>query len=236
MIEEARFVPYHCEDVHRGGVLVLAPHADDEVIGCGGAIIRHRAAGNDVRIVVVTDDAIDANARRAECVRATAELGCDAPVFLGFPDRGLRHCRKELAGKVREQITTDTRAVYIPSPWEAHPDHFDVCISALAAIQRSNRELQIHCYEVSLPLAANVLLDVTHQLPAMEKALAHYGSQLAQRDYLRHLRALCAFRAYTLPSTVDFAEAYYTVSSTQAISVEVLFGHTRREEADYILE
>ncbi|MFZ2422771.1 MAG: PIG-L family deacetylase, partial [Anaerolineae bacterium] len=36
-------------------VLVIAPHPDDEACGCGGALLRHRAAGDAVTIVVVTD-------------------------------------------------------------------------------------------------------------------------------------------------------------------------------------
>ncbi len=36
-------------------VLVLAPHADDEVFGCGGAIMRHADRGVPVRVVVAAD-------------------------------------------------------------------------------------------------------------------------------------------------------------------------------------
>src|SRR5215203_6825970 len=36
-------------------VLVLAPHPDDETLGCGGIIPLHLQAGDDVRIAIVTD-------------------------------------------------------------------------------------------------------------------------------------------------------------------------------------
>ena len=32
-------------------ILVLAPHMDDEVIGCGGSILKHIYAGNDVSVL-----------------------------------------------------------------------------------------------------------------------------------------------------------------------------------------
>ncbi|MCH5376455.1 MAG: PIG-L family deacetylase, partial [Planctomycetes bacterium] len=38
-------------------MLVLAPHPDDEVIGCGGAILRHVDQGDAVTVVLVTDGA-----------------------------------------------------------------------------------------------------------------------------------------------------------------------------------
>src|SRR5690348_6988030 len=38
-----------------GKVVVLAPHMDDEIIGCGGTIARHAAAGASVTVVYLTD-------------------------------------------------------------------------------------------------------------------------------------------------------------------------------------
>src|SRR5690349_3450589 len=42
---------------HPGGgrVLVLAPHMDDEVIGCGGTVYKHVQHGADVTVVFITD-------------------------------------------------------------------------------------------------------------------------------------------------------------------------------------
>ena len=40
-----------------GTALVVAPHPDDEVAGCGGMLIAHREAGQDVHVVVLTDGA-----------------------------------------------------------------------------------------------------------------------------------------------------------------------------------
>src|SRR3954452_15113024 len=36
-------------------VLVLAPHPDDETLGCGGTIFRHRRAGDALTVLIVTD-------------------------------------------------------------------------------------------------------------------------------------------------------------------------------------
>ncbi len=36
-------------------VIVIAPHPDDETLGCGGAILRHIADGDMVHWLIVTD-------------------------------------------------------------------------------------------------------------------------------------------------------------------------------------
>ena len=38
-------------------VLVIAPHPDDEVFGCGGMLAHHAAQGATVRVLVLTDGA-----------------------------------------------------------------------------------------------------------------------------------------------------------------------------------
>src|SRR5436309_3449421 len=80
---------------HRS-TLVIAPHPDDETLGCGATIARKTAAGTSVHVVVVadgsrghaTDDLADhsglAARREAECRAALARLGvgADDVVFL----------------------------------------------------------------------------------------------------------------------------------------------------------
>jgi LmbE family N-acetylglucosaminyl deacetylase len=80
--------------------VVIAPHADDESLGCAGLILMRRAAGLPVNIVYVTDGAAShpghprlvpaelARIRRAEAIEAMRRLQVDAPAlqFLDAPD------------------------------------------------------------------------------------------------------------------------------------------------------
>ncbi|SDS64097.1 PIG-L family deacetylase [Opitutus sp. GAS368] len=77
-----------------GVALVLAPHADDETLGCGGLLALKQARGDAVRVVFVTDSAgspavpgLSAR-RRDEALAALATLGLahDCAHFLGAPD------------------------------------------------------------------------------------------------------------------------------------------------------
>ena len=63
---ESDFVPYSaCTVLPAQAALVLAPHPDDEVFGCGAAIASHVRAGVPVQVLVLTDGALygDASTR-----------------------------------------------------------------------------------------------------------------------------------------------------------------------------
>ena len=89
---ESDLIPYHaCIALPARAALVLAPHPDDEVFGCGGAIASHVALGQPVCVVVLTDGALygDALLRQHESCAAAAVLGYGLPEFWAYPDRGL---------------------------------------------------------------------------------------------------------------------------------------------------
>lgn len=84
----------------RGATLVLAPHPDDEVFGCGGAIMRHVRQGDEVKVIVITDGGLPLSEahqrmdyvaiRQQESKEAQAILGYQHLEFLTFPDGQLQ--------------------------------------------------------------------------------------------------------------------------------------------------
>src|SRR5262245_34849548 len=79
-------------------VLVLAPHPDDEAIGCGGTIHLHRERGERVRVVFLTSGERGIAGVASETVRTMREaeanaaadiLGVQGVDFLRLPDLAL---------------------------------------------------------------------------------------------------------------------------------------------------
>jgi len=117
--------------------LVLAPHPDDETLGCGATIMRKLAAGTPVQIVIATDgrywppktklsaDAL-AEMREEEAHRAGAILGlpCEHIAFLRFEDGRLAdHPRLLLDRLVDIFDNMAPEEIFAPSIIDTHPDH-----------------------------------------------------------------------------------------------------------------
>ena len=199
--------------------LVLAPHPDDEVFGCAGAIMRHVAAGEQVKVHILTDGAYRAandlresvaGTRQKESATAALILGYGAPHFWGFPDRGLHYC-ESLILQIQSVIdSSDADLVYAPSIFEIHPDHRAVALAALEAIRRLGRNVSLAMYEVGVPMVhPNALLDISDLAAKKAQAMACFASQLEEQAYDQQIIALNRFRTYTLGLHVTSAEAYF---------------------------
>lgn len=215
---ESDLIPYSASlCLPARAVLVLAPHPDDEVFGCGGAIARHVRSGQPVCVVVLTDGALyaDAEVRRQESLAAAQVLGYGVPEFWSFPDGGLRYC-EELVLRLTDKIAQcGADLVYAPSPLEYHPDHRQTQMLAVEAVRRSAPNVRLAFYEVGAPLRPNVLLDITTLLETKEAAMRCFVSQLRQQSYADHIQALNRFRTYTLPKEVMAAEAFWLLSARE---------------------
>ena len=104
--------------------VVLAPHADDETIGCGATIARKASAGTPVLVVVAGDGGSEL--RRAECRAACTRLGVEEQGlrFLGLPDGALESRRGELLAGMRGAVmAVNPRELFVPAAIDQHADH-----------------------------------------------------------------------------------------------------------------
>ncbi len=204
-------------------VLVLAPHADDEAIGCGGTLHRHACAGHEVTPVVVTDGAAGhaftdlrgaelVARRREEARQGAAAMGLRPPVFLDFPDGSLRADRtlvNRLAGLLQE---LQPQVVYVPSVFDSHPDHRQVFAAARRAMARYRADCEVWLYEVWSPLPANRVVVIDPEAKAA--AIRCYRSQLDESEfYVRAMEGLGRYRAISaLLGPGRVAEAFWVGS------------------------
>lgn len=222
---ENTLIPYQAVRTIPGNcALVFAPHPDDEVFGCGGAIMRHVEQGTPVHVIVVSDGAYGASEetkaeyilqRQQESVAAAEILGYGAPVFWQHQDRQVCYGEKliqEILTVIRE---TGADLVYVPSVFEMHPDHRALSMAAIEAVRRIGDTVNIALYEVGIPLPPNQLLDISDLVARKAAAMSCFISQNTKQRYDQHIASLNHYRTYTLPTDVTAAEAYILLSAQE---------------------
>jgi LmbE family N-acetylglucosaminyl deacetylase len=146
----------------RSNVVVLAPHIDDETIGCGGTLRQHVMRADDVTVIFVTDGSLssgvaDLAARReAEAEEAVRQiLGVNQLIFWRYPDRGLSaspDARLRLETVLKE---LEPDILYVPSAWDQHPDH--IATAQLLDTSAGYVHRSIRVYEVFCPLTPKLV-------------------------------------------------------------------------------
>jgi LmbE family N-acetylglucosaminyl deacetylase len=214
-------------------VLVIAPHPDDEAIGCGGAICLHRRRGDSVEVVFLTSGELglkhlpreEAWRVREKEARAAADvLGLGELTFLRLPDwfvgEHVALAAEALRPVLRRVAPT---LIYVPHVGEWHPDHQ----AALPVLRRALCDTQgapaLRTYEVWTPLAEyDDIEDVTPVIRQKLRAVRCYTSQTEQFRYDRGVRGLNQYRG-ALAGRCRYAEVF---GSAQAAESEAATGRT----------
>ena len=197
--------------------LVVAPHPDDEVFGCGGTLSLLQRGGSAVTILIVTDGALGGDHAdgklieiRAEESRAAARmLGLNMPVFWGLPDRGVNYGEVLIARLIEIILETEADLVFLPSPTDWHPDHQAIAFAGAEAIRRLGGKRQAAFYEVSDPLPSpNLIHDISSADEKKRQAMRCFHSQLQEQPYDTRISGINNFRALHLGAQVKSAEAF----------------------------
>lgn len=225
---ERDLIPFEISEISGDRVLVIAPHPDDETLGCGGSLIQHVERGEKVMILFLTDgsggDFSGSFAqkdyvalREEEATEACQVLGVDTFRFLRFTDRKLGHDPNHLV-RVKEEIRIfNPNLIYVPSPLEINPDHRAAASLVWQATSELELSLQIVFYEISTPLQPNKLVDITEYVEKKRLAVSCYKSQMQQINYLEIALSINKFRTLTVSRISDYAEGYLVVDRIKSM-------------------
>jgi len=190
--------------IGNGTALVLAPHPDDESLGCGGLIAEACALGRPPVVAVLTDGTLSHPTspsfppprlkalREAETRAAVAALGLgpEHVHFLGLPDgQAPREGQAMLQAAERvARLARAHEASAILATWEhdPHPDHVAAHVIAREAARLADARLVSYAVwgwtlppRLRLPVAGvtGARLDIARHLPAKRRAIAAHASQ-----------------------------------------------------------
>lgn len=195
------FPVVEASDFVRRGLVVVAPHPDDESLGCGGLIAACRAAGLPVAIVIVSDGAAShpnsrryapprlAELREQEAIDAAVELRVAAADvhFLRLPDGAVPTGGHD-AAKAVERIAELVGAADVMAVTWRHDPHCDHKASFGLARAAARRLSGVSLWEY--PIWG---LTLTPQTPLTAEPLT--GVRVRVEDYLRAKRRAVAAHA-----------------------------------------
>jgi len=237
--------PELIRDFRAGSVLVLAPHMDDEVIGCGGVIRLHVLAGARVSVAFLTDgrrgnpglyadktlsrdliaeaEAALVEVRKEESRKAAAVLGIQEMIFLDAADGELYAARTLIDALHKLMVRIVPDVIYLPSRLDSHPDHWathDLFRSAISGGDSSSRSSPIlREYEVWSPLWANRVADIESVFEVKLRALEQFASQNRWTNYLHTTRGLNAYRSIHGLRGQGHAEAFFESTPTEYLAL-----------------
>lgn len=200
----------------KNSIAVVAAHPDDEILGCGGAMAAHAAAGERVHVLILAEGIASRAGAKNEVAAAQAKLykaahtasrrlGCGAPELAGFPDNRMDSLDLLDVVKRVETFLAKVRpsTIYTHHAWDLNIDH-RIAHQAVVTAARplpgrhaptllffetpSSTEWQT---AASAPaFVPNWFVDITSTLPKKLSALRAYASELRAFPHPRSLEAV----------------------------------------------
>ena len=198
-------------------VLVIAPHPDDEILGCGGNMIKHIEAGDEVFVCIATKGCLPLfSPESVEKVRNEAKkchnlIGVKKTFFLDFPAAMMEKVeRYEMNGKVLDVIReVQPDIVFIPHWGDMQKDHQMVAEACMVALRPKYepKVKAIYSYETMSETAwnapnvqnefiPNVFVDITETLEKKKDALKVFETQVSPFPDARSLESIEALAKY----------------------------------------
>lgn len=218
-------------------ILIIAPHADDEILGCGATMVKEIVAGNNVYVLICTNAHVGApelfseeliKQIRSEAVAAHKMLGVKETAFLDFPAPALdQYPRFKMTNEMSTIIRKfEVDTVYIPHRGDCHKDHAIVHDCAMVACRplANCKVKRVYAYETLSetewgdPIAADFFVPVKYNIFTVEEfqkkldAMSCFKSQLYPFPASRSLEAMEHLAGYR----------GCTVSAMRAEAFEVL--------------
>jgi LmbE family N-acetylglucosaminyl deacetylase len=215
-------------------VLAISAHADDETLGCGGTLLKHRQKNDAVSWMIATSPCAPAfsdkfiQQRRAQIEVVSKAYGMVAIHTLGFPAARLDSVPfADIIDKMRSVFLEGYDRIYVVNRGDVHSDHRIVFEAAWALVKPFNtREAcEVYAYETmsstnmaapyaAAPFTATGYCDVTSFWERKLDILKLYDSELQPTPHPRSVEAVEALARYRGSAIgAPYAEAFMTIRS-----------------------
>lgn len=212
-------------------VIVVAPHPDDETLGCGGTLLKHKAKGDEIYWLIVTNvdekngwvkERVDSRQKEIDIV--SKKYGFNKTFKLDFPTMKLETLP---IGNIIDGISAvfqevKPEVVYLPNKNDVHSDHGIVFNAAYSCTKNFRYPFvkQVLIYEaisetefaptnVNNPFVPNYFVDISDYFNSKLEIMKVFESEIMKGNLPRSISAIEALSKYRGSRIgVNYAEAF----------------------------
>ena len=215
-------------------ILCVAPHPDDETLGCGGTLLKHKASGDKIYWLIMTNVSAENGFAPAVVARRQREIERVAKAFgfaktfkLDFPTTQLDKVSKQKLIKALGDVIHELKPewIYVPGRYDAHSDHHATFTAVLSTVKtfRAPFVKKVLMYETIsetefAPLSVKTMFvptnfsDISKYLQKKIIIMKMYRGEMKPHPFPRNphnIRALATFRGAM--AGVKYAESFSVV-------------------------
>lgn len=154
-------------------VVVIAPHMDDEVLGCGGVIAKHVSEGDHVSVIIVANRAYNhiydeavIEREKSKTRRAQEVLGFQKLIFLNLPDEQLDDKLIDVVVPIEaalHELGVPIDVAYTCHGYDSHQDHKAVFEASLIVFRPISKYKAARFYSYEVPSATDQIPPLVHR-------------------------------------------------------------------------
>ena len=194
--------------------LVISPHPDDDVVGCGGTIAKLVGEGKKVKVTYLTlqpGNGYQAEVRRKEALEALGILGVTDFSFNEAQKPSDREIEKLLGQELRA-FAPDT--ILLPNPVDNNDQHMQFGLCAVRVLKGLRNAPDVMLYEVWQPIAPNLIIEISSFFGSKIEALRKHQTQLREMNFEKAVTGLDDYRA-AMSGIEGTAEAFLFLDAGQ---------------------
>ncbi len=212
-------------------VLIVAVHPDDETLGCGGTLLKHKAHGDSIHWMIATDVKESEGfkkelvaSRNDEIAKVSKIYDFDSVHKLGLSTMRVdEYSMSELIGPI-SKIISDVRPsiIYLPFKGDVHSDHRKIFEAAYACTKSFRYPFVKKIYMLETlsetefapstkedSFIPNVFVDISGYMDKKLEIMKVFDSEIAEHPFprsIRNLKALATLRGAT--AGCEYAESF----------------------------
>jgi N-acetylglucosamine malate deacetylase 1 len=201
-------------------VLVLAPHMDDEIIGCGGTLIKYAKEGIPVSVVYITKGNKDIFNKKSpdelykirvdEAEKSAKIVGITNLFYLNNDDGSDENWQDDPTGltNILERLRPDL--IFLPYYADSHIDHVKTNV-LLYRCMSEGFHANIAGYEVWSPIFwPTDIINISQEMDSKLTAIREHKSQLSYLRYDTMCQGINQYRSAFFPFPgLKYAEAFF---------------------------